>query len=95
MIFLGLTLFTLGLIGIIINRSNLIGIIMSIEVLLLSVNYNILMFSLWTYDLVGEILSLIILTVAAAESAIGLALIVVLHRIKGTISIKYLNILKG
>jgi len=95
MLLLGFTIFLLGFIGIIINRHNLIGIIMSIELLLLAVNFNILLFSLWSYDLIGSIFSLIILTVAAAESAIGLALIVVMHRIKGTISIKYLNLLKG
>lgn len=79
----------------ILNRKNLILIIMSIEVLLLSVNFLFILFSMNIDDFFGQIISLFILTVAAAESAIGLAILVIYYRIHGNISIKSLNRLKG
>jgi len=86
----------LGLLGIVLNRKNLIIILMSIEILLLSINYNLLEISLLRADdLIGQIFALYILTVAAAESAIGLAILVIFYRIKGTISVKFVNLLKG
>jgi NADH-quinone oxidoreductase subunit K len=88
-------LFMLGLLGIILNRKNLIIILMSIEILLLSINYSLLEISLFHDDLIGQIFSLYILTVAAAESAIGLAILIIFYRIKGTISVKFVNLLKG
>lgn len=86
-------LFCLGLLGIILNRQNIIIILMSIELLLLSINLNFIFFSINIDDLVGQIFSLYILTVAAAESAIGLAIMIVFFKIYGDISIYKINIL--
>lgn len=86
-------LFCLGLFGIILNRQNIIIILMSIELVLLSINLNFLYFSVFIDDIVGQIFSLIILTVAAAESAIGLAIIILLFKISGNISIYKINLL--
>lgn len=86
-------LFCLGLFGIILNRQNIIIILMSIELVLLSINLNFLYFSVFLDDIVGQIFSLIILTVAAAESAIGLAIIILLFKISGNISIYKINLL--
>jgi len=88
-------LFCLGLFGIILNRQNIIIILMSIELLLLAVNLNFIIFSIYLNDLVGQTFSLFILTIAAAESAIGLAILVVYYRIKGIISINFVNSIKG
>jgi len=88
-------MFLLGLLGIVLNRKNLLIILMSIELLLLSINFSFLEISLSRDDLIGQIFSLYILTVAAAESAIGLAILVIFYRIKGTISVKFFNLLKG
>jgi len=88
-------LFLIGLWGMILNRKNLILIIMSIEILLLSVNFLFILFSMNLDDFFGQIISLFILTVAAAESAIGLAILVVYYRIKGIISINFINSIKG
>lgn len=92
---LAIIMFMLGLLGIVLNRKNLIIILMSIEILLLSINYSLLEISLFRDDLLGQIFALYILTVAAAESAIGLAILVIFYRIKGTISVKFVNLLKG
>jgi len=92
---LGILMFLLGLLGIVLNRKNLLIILMSIELLLLSINFSFLEISLSRDDLIGQIFSLYILTVAAAESAIGLAILVIFYRIKGTISVKFFNLLKG
>jgi NADH:ubiquinone oxidoreductase subunit K len=88
-------LFLLGIWGIFLNRKNIIVMLMSIELMLLAVNLNFLMFSVYLDDLVGQLFALLILTVAAAESAIGLALLVVYYRIRGTIAVEFINLLKG
>tara|TARA_B100001248_G_C27218881_1_gene379316 strand:+ start:131 stop:457 length:327 start_codon:yes stop_codon:yes gene_type:complete len=88
-------IFLLGVIGIFINRKNVINILMSIELILLGVNINFIAFSYYSNDLTGQIFSLFVLTVAAAEAAIGLAILVVYFRIKGSIDVKDINVLKG
>lgn len=88
-------LFVLGLAGIFLNRKNLLLMLMSIELLLLAVNLNFVLFSVVLDDMVGQIMALFILTVAAAESAIGLAILVAFYRLRGTISIKFTNLMKG
>lgn len=90
-----MTLFLLGIWGIFLNRKNIIVMLMSIELMLLAVNLNFLLFSVYLDDLLGQVFALLILTVAAAESAIGLALLVVYYRIRGTISVEFINLLKG
>jgi NADH:ubiquinone oxidoreductase subunit K len=93
--FLSFILFTIGLIGIIINRSNLLLILMSIELLLLSINSCFLYISTLFNDINGIVIALLILTIAAAETSIGLALIISYYRLKNTISIKFLTLLHG
>ena len=88
-------LFVLGIFGIFLNRKNVITILMSIELILLSVSLNLVAFSAYIGDLKGQIFSLFILTIAAAEAAIGLAILVVYFRNKGTIDVKEINLLKG
>ena len=88
-------IFLLGVTGIFLNRKNVINILMSIELILLGVNINFIAFSYFSSDLVGQIFSLFILTVAAAEAAIGLAILVVYFRNKGSIDVKDVNVLKG
>ena len=88
-------LFTLGIFGIFLNRKNVIIILMSIELILLAVNINLVAFSSHLGDIVGQIYALIVLTVAAAESAIGLAIIVVFYRNKGSIAVEDINLMKG
>ncbi len=88
-------IFTIGIVGIFLNRKNLIVILMCIELLLLAVNINLVSFSIFLNDLNGQIFTLFILTVAAAEAAIGLAIIVVYYRNAGSISIEDINTLKG
>jgi len=82
-----------GLFGIIINRKNLISILLSIEIILVSVNLNLIFFSVYLDDVMGELFALLILTVAASESAIGLALIIVFFRLRGTIAISQISLL--
>jgi NADH-quinone oxidoreductase subunit K len=91
----GAVLFTLGIFGIFLNRKNVIVILMSIELMLLAVNINLVAFSAFHVDLVGQIFAMIVLTVAAAEAAIGLALIVVYFRNRGTIDVAEIDLLKG
>lgn len=86
-------LFCLGLFGIILNRQNIIIILMSIELLLLAINLNFIYFSVFIDDIIGQIFSLYILTVAAAESAIGLAIMIIFFKIYGNISIYKINLL--
>lgn len=86
-------LFCLGLFGIILNRQNIIIILMSIELLLLSINLNFIYFSIIVDDIIGQVFSLLILTVAAAESAIGLAIMIVFFKLYGDISIYKINLL--
>ena len=88
-------LFVLGVLGIIINRKNVIVILMSIELILLSVNINFVAFSAYLGDLVGQIFSLFVLTVAAGEAAIGLAILVVYFRNRGTIAVDDVNQMRG
>ena len=88
-------IFTIGVAGIFLNRKNIIVILMSIELILLAVNINLVSFSIFIDDLGGQIFTLFILTVAAAEAAIGLAIILVYHRNTGTIRVEEINKLKG
>ncbi|HWW46819.1 MAG TPA: NADH-quinone oxidoreductase subunit NuoK [Xanthobacteraceae bacterium] len=91
----GAILFTIGILGIFINRKNLIVILMSIEMILLSANLNLVAFSAFLGDIVGQIYALIVLTVAAAEAAIGLAILVVFFRNRGSIAVEDVNLMKG
>ena len=88
-------LFTIGVLGIFINRKNVIVILMSIELILLSVNINLVAFSSYLGDLTGQVFALFILTVAAAEAAIGLAILVCYFRNRGTIAVDDINLMKG
>ena len=88
-------LFTLGMLGIFLNRKNIIVILMSVELILLAVNINLVAFSTHMGDLVGQVFALLVLTVAAAEAAIGLAILVVFFRNRGSISVEDVNMMKG
>jgi NADH-quinone oxidoreductase subunit K len=88
-------LFLLGLSGIILNRRNIIIVLMSIELILLAVNLNFIVYSVYLDDLVGQVFALFILTVAAAESAIGLAILVVYYRVRGSIAMETINLMHG
>ncbi|OGT46504.1 MAG: NADH-quinone oxidoreductase subunit K [Gammaproteobacteria bacterium RIFCSPHIGHO2_12_FULL_41_20] len=88
-------LFGLGMAGIIINRKNIIVLLMSIELILLAVNTNFVAFSYFLGNVVGQVFVFFVLTVAAAEAAIGLAILVVLYRRRGTIEVEQLDTLKG
>jgi NADH-quinone oxidoreductase subunit K len=88
-------LFFIGLSGIILNRKNIILMLMSIELMLLAINLNFIVFSIFLDDIVGQIFALLILTVAAAESAIGLAILLIYYRIRGSVSVDLINLLKG
>ncbi|MDO8994990.1 MAG: NADH-quinone oxidoreductase subunit NuoK [Sediminibacterium sp.] len=88
-------LFIIGLSGIFLNRKNIIIMLMSIELMLLAVNFNFVIFSVYLDDLMGQLFCLFVLTVAAAESAIGLAILVIYYRVRGTIAVEYINLMKG
>jgi NADH-quinone oxidoreductase subunit K len=88
-------LFTLGVFGIFVNRKNVIVILMSIELILLAVNINMVAFSTHLGDIVGQVFALLILTVAAAEAAIGLAILVVFFRNRGSIAVEDVNMMRG
>ena len=92
---LGAIIFTIGIIGIFLNRKNIIVVLMSIELILLAVNINLVSFSVFFNDLIGQIFVLFILTVAAAEAAIGLAIIVAYYRNTGTVHVEEIDSLKG
>ena len=92
---LGAIIFLIGIVGIFLNRKNVIVILMSIELILLAVNINLVSFSVYMNDISGQIFTLFILTVAAAEAAIGLAIIVVYYRNSGTIRVEEIEKLKG
>ena len=92
---LGAIIFTVGVVGIFLNRKNIIVILMCVELILLAVNVNLVSFSIFINDLTGQIFTLFILSVAAAEAAIGLAIIVVYYRNSGTIRVEEINKLKG
>ena len=91
----GAILFTLGIFGIFVNRKNIIIILMSIELMLLAVNINLVAFSTHLGDLVGQVFALFVLTVAAAEVAIGMAIVVVYFRNRGSIEVEDVNLMKG
>jgi len=91
----GAALFVIGIFGIFLNRKNVIIILMSIELMLLSVNINLVAFSAFAGDLVGQVFTIFVLTVAAAEAAIGLAILVVFFRNRGTIDVEDVNVMKG
>ena len=88
-------LFTLGVFGIFLNRKNIIIILMSVELILLAVNINFVAFSAQLNDLAGQVFALLVLTVAAAEAAIGLAILVVYFRNRGSIAVEDVNLMKG
>ena len=88
-------LFTIGVFGIFLNRKNVIVILMSIELMLLAVNINLVAFSYFRADLVGQVFALFVLTVAAAEAAIGLAIVVVFFRNRNSIAVEDVNMMKG
>jgi len=88
-------LFTIGIFGIFLNRKNVIIILMSVELMLLAVNINFVAFSTHLGDLVGQVFALFVLTVAAAEAAIGLAILVVYFRNRGSIAVEDINLMKG
>ena len=92
---IGAILFTLGIFGIFLNRKNVIIILMSVELMLLAVNINFIAFSAHLGDLVGQIFAMFVLTVAAAEAAIGLAILVVYFRNRGSIAVEDINMMKG
>jgi NADH-quinone oxidoreductase subunit K len=91
----GAILFTIGVLGIFLKRKNVIVILMSVELMLLAVNINFVAFSAFLGDLMGQIFVLLILTVAAAEAAIGLAIVVVYYRNRGSIAVDDINLMKG
>ena len=88
-------IFTIGIIGIFLNRKNVIIILMSIELILLAVNINFVSFSIYLQNLVGQVFTMFILTVAAAEAAVGLAIIVIYYKNKGSINVEQIDSLKG
>ena len=88
-------IFVIGVVGIFLNRKNVIIILMSIELILLAVNINLVSFSIYLQNLVGQIFTMFILTVAAAEAAVGLAIIVLYYKNKGSINVEQINSLKG
>ena len=88
-------LFTLGVFGIFLNRKNVITVLMSIELILLAVNINMVAFSSFLNDMVGQVFAMFILTVAAAEAAIGLAILVIYFRNRGSIEVDDINLMKG
>jgi NADH-quinone oxidoreductase subunit K len=92
---LGAALFCISLAGIFLNRKNVIVILMSVELMLLAVNLNLIAFSAFHGDLVGQVFAIIVLTVAAAEAAIGLAIVVAYFRNRGTIDVAEIDLLKG
>ena len=88
-------IFTIGIIGFFLNRKNIIIILMSIELILLAVNINLVSFSIYLQNLVGQVFAMFILTVAAAEAAVGLAIIVIYYKNKGSINVEHIDSLKG
>ena len=92
---LGSILFTIGIFGIFLNRKNIIIILMSVELMLLAVNINFVAFSFELDDLVGQVFAMFVLTVAAAEAAVGLAILVILFRTRGTIAVENIDLMKG
>ena len=92
---LSAALFTIGVVGIFVNRKNIIVILMAIELILLSVNLNLIAFSVFSGSIEGQIFAMLVLTVAAAEAAVGLAILVVYFRNRGDIAVEDVNLMKG
>ena len=88
-------LFSLGIFGILLNRKNVIAILMSVELMLLAVNINLVAFSSFLGDLTGQVFAMFVLTVAAAETAIGLAIMIAFFRNRGSIEVEDVNVMKG
>jgi NADH-quinone oxidoreductase subunit K len=88
-------LFTIGVLGIFVNRRNVIVILMSIELILLAVNINLVAFSVYLHDVVGQVYALVVLTVAAAEAAVGLAILVTFFRWRGSIAVDDASVMRG
>ena len=88
-------IFSIGVIGVFLNRKNIIIILMSIELMLLAVNINLVSFSIYLQNLVGQVFTMFILTVAAAEAAVGLAIIVIYYKNSGSINVEQISSLKG
>jgi len=93
--FISLCLFLIGICGLFVTKKNIILLLIAIELILLAINLNFIIFSVYLDDLIGQVFALFILTVAAAESAIGLAILVIFYRLKNTIAINFLNLLKS
>ena len=91
----GAVIFTIGVVGIFLNRKNVIVLLMSIELILIAVNINLVSFSVYQQDIVGQVFTMFVLTVAAAEAAIGLAIIVIYYRNKGSIRVEDIHGMKG
>lgn len=91
----GAVLFALGIFGVFLNRKNVIVILMSIELMLLAVNVNLVAFSTHLDDLAGQVFAMFVLTVAAAEVSVGLAILVVYNRVRGSIEVEDINLMKG
>ncbi|YP_001874761.1 NADH dehydrogenase subunit 4L (mitochondrion) [Hemiselmis andersenii] len=94
-LFITTFLFLIGLSGIFLNRKNIIILLMSVELMLLAINFNLIVFSVFLDDILGQLFALLILTVAASESAIGLAILIIYYRIRGAIAIELINLIKG
>jgi NADH-quinone oxidoreductase subunit K len=94
-LFVASTLFFIGLCGVFLNRKNIVILIMSVEIIFLSVNINFIFFSVFIDCIFGQIFSLMVLTTIAAESVIGLAILVMYFRVRGTIKIDFINLIKG
>ena len=94
-LFVAAILFTIGVFGIFVNRRNVIIILMSIELILLAVNINLVAFSVFLHDVIGQVFALFVLTVAAAEAAVGLAILVTFFRVRGSIAVDDASVMKG
>nr|YP_011017750.1 NADH dehydrogenase subunit 4L [Polysiphonia morrowii]WQF69596.1 NADH dehydrogenase subunit 4L [Polysiphonia morrowii] len=90
-----LTLFLISLIGMFLNQKNILIMLMSLEMLFLSISFNLIYCSFYFDDIIGQIFSLLILTVAAAESSIGLAILVIYYRVRHSITMEFMNLMKG
>jgi NADH-quinone oxidoreductase subunit K len=94
-IIVSVTLFTIGLVGFLVNRKNILLLLLALEIMLLAVNINFVVFSVFLDDLLGQIFTLIVLTVAAAESALGLAILIVYYRVRGGIALDTVQTLRS
>jgi len=92
---IAMILFLIGIAGIVLNRKNILIMLMSVELMLLAVNFNFILYSVYLDDAIGQLFAVLILTVAAAESAIGLAILVVYYRVRGTIAVENIHLLRG